>query len=163
MNKFKFPQFADAFSAELALADTEATLAASDPSRASTAASIYERLYDSPSAPLDLRAEAGHKLGLYYADREGAARAHEIWWPMIEAFVLDDAKASNLGANGRYWMTRTILKLAALQESQSKPRQARRLYELILEKKLPGALLANEGLARTGGKPAQPATGDAVR
>jgi outer membrane protein assembly factor BamD (BamD/ComL family) len=154
VNNFKFPQFADALAGSLALADTEAALAASDPARASSAAAIYEDLYIRQSASLDLRAEAGHKLGLYRADRESPERAYAIWWPMIEAFVLEDSKSSKLGANGRYWMVRTILKLAALQESQSKPQEARRLYELILEKKLPGVLHANEGLMRTGGKPA---------
>ncbi|ATC63406.1 hypothetical protein CMV30_05255 [Nibricoccus aquaticus] len=163
VNKFTYPQFADALSAQIALADTEATLAASDPSRASNAASIYERLYDLPSAPIDLRAEAGHKLGLYRAEREpeNPERAYAIWWPMIEAFVLDETKAAKLGANGRYWMSRTILKLAAFQESRSKPREARQLYELILEKKLPGTLLANDGLTRTGGKPAATTNGAA--
>ena len=153
VNTYKISQFADALSAELALADTEATLAASDPARASDAAAIYERLYDLASAPPDLRVEAGHKLGIYRADRESPKRAYDVWWPMIEAFVLDDAKAAKLGANGRWWMTRTILKLAELQERQDEPREARRLYELIIEKNLPGLSHANRGLARTGGKP----------
>ncbi len=163
VNKFTYPQFADALSAQIALADTEAALAVSDPSRASNAASIYGRLYDLPSAPLDLRAEAGHKLGLYRAERErdNPERAYAIWWPMIEAFVLDEAKSAKLGANGRYWMSRTILELAEFQESRAKPREARQLYELILEKKLPGSLLANDGLARTGGKPAATTNGTA--
>jgi TolA-binding protein len=152
VNQYKFPQFADALSADLALADTEATLAASDITRASNAASIYERLYDLQSAPLDLRAEAGYKLGRYRAERETADRAYAIWWPMIEAFVRNDAEAAKLGANGRYWMTRTVLELAALLERQAKPQQARILYELILEKNLPGSSLAREGLSRTGGK-----------
>jgi cellulose synthase operon protein C len=154
VNRYKFPQYADALSADLALADTEAALAASDLSRASNAASIYERLYDLQAAPIDLRVEAGHKLGLYRAERESADRAYAVWWPMIETFVRDDTKATKLGANGRYWISRTILKLGALLERQSKPREARRLYELLLEKKLPGVTQANEGLGRTGGKPA---------
>jgi hypothetical protein len=49
-------------------------------------------------------------------------------------------------------MTRTVLELAALLERQAKPQQARILYELILEKNLPGSSLAREGLSRTGGK-----------
>jgi hypothetical protein len=153
VKNYRFPQHADALSGELALADTEAALAASDLSRASSAASIYERLYDLQSAPLDLRVEAGHKLGLHRADRESARRAYEVWWPMVETFVRDDAKAARLGANGRYWMSRTIFKLGALLESQSKPREARELYELLLKKQLPGTIQANEGLQRTGGRP----------
>jgi tetratricopeptide (TPR) repeat protein len=163
VNKFTFPQFADALSAQIALADTEASLAGTDPSRASDAASIYERLYDLQAAPIDLRVEAGHKLGLHREerDRENPKRAYDVWWPMVEEFVLQDAKASLLGANGRYWMSRTILKLAQLQERQAKPREARILYEIILEKKLPGAFHANDGLARTGGKPAATTNGAA--
>jgi tetratricopeptide (TPR) repeat protein len=156
VNRYKFPQHADALSAELALADTEAALAASDLSRASNASSLYERLYDLPAAPLDLRVEAGHKLGLIRAERESPERARAVWWQMIETFLRDDAKAERLGANGRYWMSRTLLKFGALMEAQSKPREARVLYELLLEKKLPGIAQANEGLQRTGGRP--PAT-----
>jgi tetratricopeptide (TPR) repeat protein len=150
--RYKFPQFPDALSAELALADTEATLAASDPSRAGSAANRYAALYDQQAAPIDLRAEAGYKLGLHRATRESADRAYAVWWPMIDAFVRDDAKAETLGARGRYWTARTILKLGELLERQNKPRQARELYDLLLQKKLPGGALANEGLARTGGK-----------
>ena len=80
---------------------------------------------------------------------------------MIDAFVLDDATAAKLGANGRYWMSRTIVRLAALQERLSKPRQARELYEIILAKKLPGEFHAREGLARTGAKASTTANGTA--
>jgi hypothetical protein len=153
VNKFKFPQFADALSANIALADTEATLAAADPSRAGNAAAIYERLYDLQAAPLDLRVEAGHKLGLYRSERESVERAYAIWWQMIDAFLREETKSAKLGANGRYWMARTLLKLAELQERQGKPREARKLYELLLQKGLPGTAFANEGLARTGGRP----------
>jgi TolA-binding protein len=156
VKNYRFPQHADALSGELALADTERALAFSDFSRASNAAARYERLYDLQSAPLDLRVEAGHKLGLYHDDRENAERARAVWWQMIATFLLDDAKAGRLGANGRYWMSRTILKFGALMEAQSNPSEARMLYELLLKKKLPGIAQANEGLQRTGGRP--PAT-----
>ena len=142
VNRFTFPQFADALSAEIALADTEATLAATDPALAGNAASKYERLYDLRAAPIDLRAEAGHKLGLYREERE-PDRAVSVWWSMVNEFVLREENAAMLGANGRYWMSRTILKLAALLERQAKPREARRLYEIVLEKKLPGVFHAN--------------------
>lgn len=153
VNRFKFPQFADALSADIALADTEATLAATDPSRAGNAAAIYERLYDLQSAPIDLRVEAGHKLGYHRAERENAARAYAVWWPLIEAFVRDDVNAARLGYKGRFWSSRTILLLGELLERQGKPREARQLYELLLEKGLPGVSQARDGLARTGGLP----------
>ncbi len=154
VNRFKFPQFADALAADIALADTEAALAATDPARAGNAAASYARLYDLQSAPIDLRAEAGHKLGLYRAERENATRAYAVWWPLIDAFVRDDANAARLGFKGRYWTARTLLELGLLLERQGKPREARELYELLLEKGLPGTTQAREGLSRTGGLPA---------
>ena len=152
VNKYQFPEFQDALAAQIAQADLFAALAPSDRTAAGSAAEIYGRLYDQQAAPLDLRVEAGHKLGLSRSTREGAERAYAVWWPMTENFLRDDTKAVKLGAKGRYWMARTVVKLGELLEREGKTRQARELYELLLEKGLDGAGHAREGIARTGGK-----------
>lgn len=152
VNKYQFPEFQDALAAQIAQADLFAALAPSDKTAAGSAAEIYGRLYDQQAAPLDLRVEAGHKLGLSRSTREGAERARAVWWQMTDNFLREDSKAVKLGAKGRYWMARTVVKLGELLEREGKPRQARELYELLLEKGLDGAGHAREGIARTGGK-----------
>lgn len=146
LTRFKYPQYPEALMAELALADCDAALATTEASRAESAAARYERLLDQQSAPLDLRVEAGYKFGLSLAATP--ARLEAVWWPMINSFLLDDAKAATLGARGRYWMSRTLLKLAESLEQQSKFSQARELHELLIRKNLPGSALAQEHLAR---------------
>jgi len=69
----------------------------------------------------------------------------------VTAFLLDQRMASQLGVRGRYWMTRTLLEVGALYERQSRLDQAREAWALILKTSLPGAVLAEDRLARTGG------------
>ncbi|MDR0902767.1 MAG: hypothetical protein LBM92_08365, partial [Opitutaceae bacterium] len=123
-----------------------------DASKAGSAAAIYERLLDQQTAPADLRVEAGYKLGLHLASRAEFQRVGTVWWPMINGFLLDGtgAGAGALGANGRYWMSRTLIKLGELLEQQGKFDQAREAYELVLKKELPYATLARERINRAG-------------
>ena len=145
----EFSQHQDIFAAQLALADCHAAQAATDASHQESATTIYERLLDLPTAPVDLRVEAGFKYGLSLARRGLAARAYSVWWPrVIDPFLLDAANAAKLGAKGPYWMSRTLLELGGVLEQQSKLDQARQAYDLIISKGLPGAALAKERLAR---------------
>lgn len=154
VNTHRYPGFADGLTAELALADCYAAQAATDASKAESAAAIYERLLDQQSAPADLRVEAGYKFGLNLVSRAELQRVETVWWPMINSFLLDDAGAGALGANGRYWMSRTLIKLGESLERQAKFDQAREVYELVLRKGLPYATLARERIHRAG--PARP-------
>ncbi|MDF9832385.1 tetratricopeptide (TPR) repeat protein [Ereboglobus sp. PH5-5] len=151
INRYKFPEFRDALIAELALADCYAAIASSDASRAESAAAIYERLLDLPAAPVDLRVEAGYKFGLNLIARNTPARLETIWWQMINDFLLDDTQAAKLGPKGRYWMSRTLLRLGEMLEQQSKFTQAREAYQLIITKNLPGATLAQNRIMRGNG------------
>jgi TolA-binding protein len=144
----KFPGHQDALLAQLALADCHYAQAASDPSHWESAAVIYERLQDLPTAPVDLRVEAGFKNGNAQAKRGSTDRAQAAWMLVVNAVLLEPARASELGAKGRYWMSRVLLELGDLYEKQAKLDQARRAYELLLQQKLPGAALAQQRLAR---------------
>lgn len=148
VNTYKFPEYRDGLTAELALADCYAALANSDTSRAESAATIYERLLDHPAANIDLRVEAGYKFGRILKERKAYARLEIIWWQMINDFLFDDARAAKLGANGPYWLARTLLDLGEALEQQSKNEQARDAYQLIITKNLPGAALAKERITR---------------
>ena len=85
-------------------------------------------------------------------------RAQAAWMLVINGFLLDSRKAGELGAKGRYWMSRILLELgdlyereAKLGQGEAKLEQARRAYQLILEQKLPGGMLAQQRLARFSG------------
>lgn len=149
---YKFPQYPEALAAELARADCYAMMKASDASRAESAAAIYERLLDQPTAPVALRVEAGHKFGLNLIERKEPARLVKIWWQMINDFLLVDAQAAKLGesATGNYWMARTLLVLGEVLEQQGKMEEARNAYSLIISKNLPGVALAQARLSGAG-------------
>jgi len=140
----------DVLLAQLALADCHYAQAANDPSHWESAAAICERLQDLPTAPVDLRVEAGFKHGYAQIRRSNPAQAERAWWLAVNTFLLDSGKAAELGAKGRYWMSRVLLELGDLYEKEAKLEQAHRAYELLLQEKLPGGTLAQQRLARFG-------------
>lgn len=146
-----FPQHPDVLLAQLALADCHYAQAATDPSHWESALAIYERLQDLPTAPADLRVEAGFMHGNALNKRGNADRAQAAWMLVVNSFLLDPAKAARLGAKGRYWMSRTLLELGDLYEREAKLDRARQAYELLLKEKLPGGMLAQRKLARFSG------------
>lgn len=152
-----YAQHAGIYSAELALAACHrAQITPSDVSHYESALTILERLQDLPSAPLDLRVEAGFQLGDLLAARgkqPERARAQAVWWTLATTYLLDDAQAVRLGAKGRYWLSRALLRLGDLRREAGDLEEARNAYELILTKKLPFAKLAGEQFVRSGGKP----------
>ena len=155
-----FPEHQDVLLAQLALADCHYAQAASDPAHWENAAVICERLQDLPTAPVDLRVEAGFKHGYAQVKRGNPAQAERAWWLAVNTFLLDAGKAAELGAKGRYWMARVLLELGDLYEKEARLEQARRAYELLLQQKLPGETLAQQRLARftaeKGGDAAKP-------
>ena len=138
----------DVLLAQLALADCHYAQTATDPSHWESALAIYERLQDLPTAPTDLRVEAGFMHGNAFSKRGFADRAQATWMLVVNSFLLDPAKAAELGAKGRYWMSRILLELGDLYEREAKLDQARLAYELMLTQKLPGGTLAQRRLAR---------------
>jgi TolA-binding protein len=144
----EFSQHQDVLAARLALADCHAAQATADESHREKAAAIYQRLMDLQSAPPDIRTEAGYKYGLGLSERGDASRAMEEWGRLITIFLPDDAKTASLGAKGRVWISKTLFRMGDVFEKQSKPEQAREVYDLIIRKDLPYAAQAQERLAR---------------
>lgn len=140
-------QHPDVLLAEMALADCHRALAAQDASRFESAITILERLRDLASASLDLRVEAGFKLGDMLATREprdDRARdaALAVWGPLLESLVADADAASTLGARGRYWAGRMAVRMAAVLEQAGRMDEAKDVYRLIVERGLPGVTIA---------------------
>lgn len=157
-----FPKHPDVLYAHLARAACHAAQAGAGGSgqmttHAETALGIYERLVDQADAAPDVRIEAGYNLGLLLSRKgraEGRKRAETVWWQqVVTPFLLDAAQEGKLSARGRYWLSRTLLGLGELFESQDRRDQATDAYQLLLRKGLPGTSLAQARLSRLGVKP----------
>jgi hypothetical protein len=131
--------------AQMALADCHRALASRDVSHFESAITILERLRDVAEASADLRAEAGFKLGDMLASRDAEA-ALAAWWPVVDALLLDRARPAALGAEGRYWMGRLLVRQAGVLEQLGRADEARESWRLVAERGLPGAPLARARL-----------------
>ncbi len=145
----RFPGHRDAPLAELALADTLFAQVTADASRLGSALARYERLFDLPSAPAELRIEAGYKEGFALAKMRGnLPEARRALWLVVDRFLLDEAARSTIGEKGRYWLGRTLLEYAELSERAKAPQEAREAYELVLRSGVWGENSARAALAR---------------
>lgn len=140
-----YPGHPDELLAQLALANS---LFAQGAGTAESASAIFERLRDLPSAPVDLRTEAGFMWGYALAKRGQPAKAQAVFWSVVETFLLDATQAAKLGAKGRYWLSRSLLELGQIHEDAGRLDEAQRAYQLIIDNKLSGAAQAQAKLAR---------------
>ncbi len=140
----KYSRRPDVVLARLALAETHNALSSpADPSHADTAQKIFEQLHDQADAPDDVRVEAGYNLGKLLERRGKLTEAGKIWWQdVIEIFL---KKPFEPGAKRPYWLARTLRDLGELAEKQGRFDEAKRAYQLILERRLPYA----EAVARS--------------
>ena len=143
-------QHPDVLAAQMALADCHRALAAQDASHFESAITLLERLRDLASAPVDLRAEAGFKLGDMQAQRDPKA-ALAVWGPMMDALAVDAAETGRLGARGRYWVGRLLVRMAALLEQGGRMDEAGDVYRLLVARGLPGGTLAAARLEAVAG------------
>lgn len=153
----KFPQHPGIEEVSLALAHCHAEQAAGDESHADRAKEGYNRLLALPTASPDLRVEAGFNLGNILLTHPDTRRVEDVWWrDVVHQFLLDKPEvAAQLGPNGRYWMSRTLLELGDLYKRQGHPDEAKRAWTLILETQLPAE---NEARNKLGAKPPEPPT-----
>lgn len=138
----------DELLAQVALADTLSAQGANNVSNHESALAIYERLRDLPSAPADLRAEAGFKWGNALAKRGQPERAQTVFWSVVQGFLLEAEQAAKLGAKGRYWLSRSLLELGQIHEDAGRFDEAQRAYQLIVDNRLGGIAQAQAKLAR---------------
>ena len=141
----QFAQHPDVLTAQMALADCHRAQAAQEPSHFESAITILERLRDLADAPLDLRAEAGFKLGDMLAQR-GSAEALAAWGPVMDVLLTDRERAARLGPQGRYWAGRMLVRMAGVLEEVGRTDEARDMWRLVLDRGLPGGSLARERL-----------------
>lgn len=145
---YNYQDHRDAALVEIALADTLFAQSATDASRLESALARYERLFDLPSAPTDLRLEAGFKHGIALASRGNETAARRVLWLPVARFLLDDKGRAGLGSLGRYWLARCLLEYGRLSEQASENDEAREAYQLIIRYGLGADNLARARLAR---------------
>jgi TolA-binding protein len=143
-----YPGHPDELLAQLALADSLFAQGANNDVNYESATAKFERLRDLPSAPVDLRAEAGFKWGYALARRTQTAKAQAVFWSVVNDFLLDPAQAAKLGAKGRWWVAKSLLELGQIHEDAGRLDEAQRAYQLIVDNKLYGVAQAQARLAR---------------
>ena len=147
-----YPKNPRVYEAEMGLADCYNALATDDPSSAERAAERYERLLDLVDAPIDLRVEAGFKLGNIRRLRGKPEEAANVWWrDVVTPFLGKEDQAAKLGSWGRQWMGSTLTLLAELFDGQNRLAEAREARRLLVEKDLPGKEDAKLKLAAPAG------------
>ncbi|MGF1453661.1 MAG: tetratricopeptide repeat protein [Opitutales bacterium] len=134
--------------AHLAAANSLIAQSTREPEKADIAAVRLDRVLSDPQAPVDAQAEAGYLLGAVYAQQNNDTRAREVFWQMAQRFLLDENQARQLGARGRYWISRNLYELAEMLVEAERPLEAHRAYQLMVEYQLPGSRLASARAAR---------------
>ncbi len=143
-----YGQHPDVLLAQLALADSLFAQGGNSVVNYESAGALYERLRDLPTAPVDLRAEAGYKWGYALAHRAQLAKAQVVLWSVANDFLLDAGNAARLGPKGRWWVARAVLELAQQLEETGHLDEAQRAYQLIVDNGLSGQAQARDKLAR---------------
>ena len=128
--------------AELSRADCMLALAGNEPGGLADVVAVLERLLDLPNLPLDFQAEASCKWAFALLKSEAVTKAKEVLWLSIDRFLNDGAKAAELGAPGRYWVARSMLKLGELLEEDESLAEARNVYRKMIAYNLPGRHIA---------------------
>lgn len=140
----------DRFLAQMSLADTLLAQADQDPRKFDAAISRLELLMDLPQtladAPLDLRMEAGYKLGQAWRTRGEQLKAKQIFWMLYDQMVAEELRLRSLTRKGTYWLARTLFALAELSKEEGDIDQANLFYRAIIEHRLNGAELARARL-----------------
>ena len=148
----RYSQRPDIVVAWLALADCHNAQSSADPTHADNAQLLFEQLRDRVDAPVDVRVEAGFKLGLLLTRRGQTAKAVEVWWgDVVTPFLIEAPQPFAAADKRRYWLARTLLDLGKFLEGMDRLEEARRAYALLLQTRLgTGETLAREALKRLG-------------
>lgn len=147
----EYPEHPDRYRAELSRADCLLARGSARADSLVAASVVYERLLLDPGVPLDAQIEAGFKWGIALRQRELPEGARRAFYTVKQRGLDDPERAVRLGAQGRYWMARTLLELGSLQEAMNTLEgfaHARDLYRQLIAANLPGQEVARSRLDR---------------
>jgi TolA-binding protein len=152
----RYPGHELRYLAELSRADCLLALVGNEPGELVDVIAQLERLLDLPKLPLDFQAEASYKWAFALGRSGRVEKAREVLSLSIARLLLEPEQAEELGAPGRYWMARSMLRLGEILEGASSAEEARKVYRKMVAYNLPGrniALARIEGLVETNGSP----------
>ncbi|NBB77981.1 MAG: tetratricopeptide repeat protein [Verrucomicrobia bacterium] len=138
----QYPAHERRYLAELSRADCLLALAGDEPGESVDAITQLERLLDLPNLPLNFQAEASYKWAFALGRTGRTARAKEVLSLSVAHLMPEPGRAEQLGASGRYWLARSMLRLGTILEEESATEEARRLYRDIIAFNLPGRNIA---------------------
>ncbi len=142
----------DRYWAQISLADTLIARASEDPSKFEAGISRLERLMDLPNVPIDLRVEAGYKIGTAWENQGEGLKAKAAYWDLYDLYVVSDFRIQKLGRKGQYWLSRSLFELAEIFVGESNLDMAAEFYEKIEELNLLGAELARARIEQLRGR-----------
>jgi hypothetical protein len=104
-------------------------------------------------APRDVRVEAGYNLGVLLARRGRPEEAVLVWSrDVVVPFLREDTRPFESDAKRPYFLARTLRDLGDLLEKLGRVDEAREVYRLLLDKRLPvGESVARARLNQLGG------------
>lgn len=140
----------DRYLAQISLADTLMARSIEDPAKFDAAISRFELLMDLPEIPVDLRVEAGYKLGMAWLNNDDQAKAKQAFWTLYDLVLGRRDMTGSLGVKGRYWLSRCLFALAELEEVEGDLDRAGDYYNVILASRLSGYERARAQLERIG-------------
>ena len=135
-----FPEHSHRYLAELSRAECMLALAKGEQTKLKSIALELERLIDIPNLPVDFQVEIGFKWGFALQQSGEEKKAQEAFALISSQFLWDDE--TQLGATGRYWMSRVLLELCSYLEKKGELAEARRIYRKMVAYNLPGRNLA---------------------
>ncbi|MCC5807574.1 MAG: tetratricopeptide repeat protein [Opitutales bacterium] len=143
-----YPDHPERYRVEMGRGDCLLARGSVDEGSLEDAALVYERIVDLPSAPYDARVEAGVKLAVALRLLGRTDEAGRALWTVRTRFDPSLNADVRLERQGRYWLARALLELAAEAEEEGNVGGAQRLYTAILEGGLPGRATARSRLER---------------
>lgn len=134
-----YPAHQMRYIAELARADCMLALSGNESDELGDVIAALERLLDLPNLPLDFQTEAAYKWAFALLKSGATEQAKEV---LSLSVSLDGSEAVELGASGRYWLARSMLKLGEMLEEEDSLQEARILYRQMVAYNLPGRNIA---------------------
>lgn len=128
---------------EMRLADANTTNPNATADQLGSALAIYRRIGESTRAPTGVRAEASYKTANLLNRMGHPEEAIAHLWKLVEL-----ARGEPIRNESRYWIARALFDLGQWLENHDAARDARALYQMVIDFRLPGTALAQARLRR---------------
>lgn len=129
---------------DLAIGDCLQEQGTRNPIRMADAEAVYTRVQDQANLPPAVIAEAGYKAARITRLDPGLDQVDAAYWRFIGPFL---DRPEPVDATTRYWLSRGMFDLADHFREQGRFTEARRLYQIVIDRELPGQRMAAARLA----------------